>query len=242
MYFTELLKTIDPLKVCGDTTIEIQGLYHDSRHVQSGGLFFALRGSAADGHRFIEMAVRNGAAAVVAEDAAAMPAGVPYAKVADARRAMSVMAARFYGNPTDRLSLIGITGTNGKTTTSYIIEAILEEAGIPAALLGTISYRFRERVLPAPHTTPESIDLQKCLREMVDMGARGVVMEVSSHALEQHRVDGCRFDVGVFTNLTRDHLDYHADMGAYAAAKAKLFAMPGLKTAVLNLDDPFGVE
>jgi UDP-N-acetylmuramoyl-L-alanyl-D-glutamate--2,6-diaminopimelate ligase len=247
MYFTELLKTIDPLKVCGDTAIEIQELYYDSRQVQSGGLFFALRGSAADGHRFIEMAVRNGAAAVVAEDAATVPAGIPYAKVADARRAMSVMAARFYGNPTDGLSLIGITGTNGKTTTSYIIEAILEEAGIPAALLGTISYRFRDWVLPAPHTTPESIDLQKCLREMADRGARGVVMEVSSHALEQHRVDGCRFDVGVFTNLTRDHLDYHGDMDAYLASKMRLFSehlaadsvKPG-RLAAVNMDDPYG--
>jgi len=247
MHFTELLKTIDPLKVCGDTAIEIQGLYYDSRQVRSGGLFFAIRGSKADGHRFIEMAMRNGAAAVVAEDDAVVPAGIPYAKVADARRAMSVMASRFYGNPTDGLSLIGITGTNGKTTTSYIIEAILEEAGIPTALLGTISYRFRERVLPAPHTTPESIDLQKCLREMVDMGARGAVMEVSSHALEQHRVDGCRFDVGVFTNLTRDHLDYHGEMDAYLASKMRLFsellaadAVKPRRLAAVNIDDLYG--
>ena len=117
------------------------------------------------------------------------------------------------------MPLVGITGTNGKTTTSYLIEAILEEAGKPAAVLGTVSYRFRDIVLPAPHTTPESVDLQRTLRELVDAGAKAIVMEVSSHALEQKRVDGCSFDVGVFTNLTRDHLDYHLTMEAYLAAR-----------------------
>jgi len=247
MTFRELLQSIEPLKVSGNMETEIKGLCYDSRQVQSGGLFFALRGSAADGHRFIGTAVGNGAAAVVAEDGAAMPDGTPFALVTDARLAMSLMAARFYANPTDRLPLIGITGTNGKTTTSYIIEAILEEAGIPAALLGTIAYRFRERVFPAPHTTPESAELQKLLREMCDLGAKGVVMEVSSHALEQHRVDGCRFDVGVFTNLTRDHLDYHHDMDSYLDSKKRLFAellaadvVKPLRFAAINIDDPYG--
>jgi UDP-N-acetylmuramoyl-L-alanyl-D-glutamate--2,6-diaminopimelate ligase len=157
------------------------------------------------------------------------------------------MAALFYGDPTDNLTLIGITGTNGKTTTSYFIEAILEEAGIPAAVLGTVSYRFREKALPAPHTTPESIDLQKFLSEMGALGARGVVMEVSSHALEQHRVDGCRFDVAIFTNLTRDHLDYHRDMESYLASKKRLFSellvtdeVKPRRQAVVNIDDPYG--
>jgi UDP-N-acetylmuramoyl-L-alanyl-D-glutamate--2,6-diaminopimelate ligase len=233
--------------VSGDTGKEIQGLCYDSRQVQTGDLFFALRGNAVDGHHFIGTAVRNGAAAVVVEDDASVPTGTPFAKVTDARLAMSLMAALFYANPSDSLPLIGITGTNGKTTTSYIIEAILEEAGIPAALLGTVAYRFRERVFPAPHTTPESVDLQKCLREMCDLGAKGVVMEVSSHALEQHRVDGCRFDVGVFTNLTRDHLDYHRDMESYLASKKRLFAellaSDGVKPrriAAINIDDPYG--
>jgi UDP-N-acetylmuramoyl-L-alanyl-D-glutamate--2,6-diaminopimelate ligase len=247
MTFSELLTSIKALKVSGDAETEILGLCYDSRQMQAGGLFFALRGSAVDGHRFIGTAVRNGAAAVVAEDDSAVPAGIPFAKVANARLAMSLMAALFYGNPTDRLPLIGITGTNGKTTASYIIEAILEEAGIPAALLGTVAYRFRERVFPAPHTTPESVDLQKCLREMGDLGAKGVVMEVSSHALEQHRVDGCRFDVGVFTNLTRDHLDYHGDMESYLASKKRLFtellaadALKPRRIAAINVDDPYG--
>ena len=176
-----------------------------------------------------------------------MPAGTPFALLADTRRAMSLMAALFYGNPTDRLPLIGITGTNGKTTTSYMIEAILEEAGMPTAVLGTVSYRFREQTFPAPHTTPESVELQKLLREMGDLGAKGVVMEVSSHALEQHRVDGCRFDVGVFTNLTRDHLDYHLDMESYLASKKRLFtelltpdAVKPRRMAAINIDDPYG--
>jgi UDP-N-acetylmuramoyl-L-alanyl-D-glutamate--2,6-diaminopimelate ligase len=247
MYFRDLLKPIEPLKIYGDTEIEIHGLCYDSRQQQSGGLFFALRGCAADGHRFIETAVRNGAAALVVEDDSAVPARIPYAKVTDTRLAMSLMAALFYGNTTDRLPLIGITGTNGKTTTSYIIEAILEEAGIPAALLGTVSYRFRDKAFPAPHTTPESVDLHQLLREMVDLGAKGVVMEVSSHALEQHRVDGCRFDVGVFTNLTRDHLDYHRDMESYLASKKRLFSellrpdeVKQRRRAVVNFDDPYG--
>jgi len=247
MNFRELLQSIAPLKVCGDTEIEIQGLCYDSRQMLSGDLFFALRGSAIDGHRFVAAVVGEGAAAVVVEDETVVPAGVPYAQVTDARLAMSLMAATFYGNPADEIPLVGITGTNGKTTTSYMIEAILEEAGIPAAVLGTVSYRFREQAVPAPNTTPESVDLQKTLREMVDLGARGVVMEVSSHALEQRRVDGCRFDAGVFTNLTRDHLDYHLDMESYLASKTRLFsqllAADGGKPrrrAAVNSDDPYG--
>ena len=249
MFFRELLKVIEPLKVSGDTGIEIQGLFYDSRRVESGGLFFALRGSAADGHLFIDAALRSGAAAVVVEDDSAVPSGIPCVTVADSRRAMARMAALYYGNPTDRVPLIGITGTNGKTTTSYIIEAILEAAGMPAAVLGTVSYRFQEKAFPAPHTTPESAELQRLLREMGEMGAKSVVMEVSSHALDQRRVEGCSFDAGVFTNLTRDHLDYHKDMEAYLASKKRLFSellAPDRKkprrTSAVNMDDPYGPE
>lgn len=246
MHLANLLKNIVPLKVGGNPELEIQGLYYDSRQVEPGGLFFALKGAAVDGHRFIENAVKAGAAAVVAEDEAFVPAGITRVIVTDGRLAMSRMAAAFYGNPTAQVPLIGITGTNGKTTTSYLVEAILEEAGKPAAVLGTVNYRLRERVIPAPHTTPESVDLQKTLRELVDAGARSIVMEVSSHALEQKRVDGCSFDVGVFTNLTRDHLDYHLSMEAYLASKLRLFAellapdqaKPG-RRAVVNMDDSY---
>jgi len=247
MQLATLLQAITPLKVDGASEMEIQGLYYDSRQVVPGGLFFALKGVAADGHRFIGSALQAGAVAVVAEDEGPVPSGVTRVIVADARHAMSRMAAAFYGNPTAHLPLVGITGTNGKTTTTYLLEAILEEAGKPTAVLGTVNYRFRERVFPAPNTTPESVDLQRTLRELADAGAQAIVMEVSSHALEQKRVDGCSFDVGVFTNLTRDHLDYHVTMDAYLASKVRLFAellasdpVKPRRRAVVNSDDPHG--
>jgi UDP-N-acetylmuramoyl-L-alanyl-D-glutamate--2,6-diaminopimelate ligase len=249
MLLVDLLTSITPITVRGDTLLEVGDICYDSRQVRPGGLFFALRGEASDGHRFIGAAVEKGAVAVVLEDEAYAPADVTWVRVADTRLAMSRLAAAFYRHPTAAVPLIGITGTNGKTTTTYLIEAILEEAGLPAAVLGTVSYRFRDRTTPAPHTTPESADLQRILREFVDCGARGVVMEVSSHALEQRRVDGCSFDVGVFTNLTRDHLDYHRDMASYLASKRRLFAellapdsVKPERRAVVNIDDPYGAE
>lgn len=248
MRFSELIKSIgEPVRITGDPEVEILGLYYDSRRVVPGGLFFALRGAAVDGHSFLARAVEAGAAGLVVEDDSNVPAGVPCATVADARLAMSRMAAAFHGHPTAGVPLIGITGTNGKTTTTYLLESILEKAGIPAAVLGTINYRFRDTLLSSPHTTPESVDLQETIRRLVDLGARGVVMEVSSHALEQRRVDGCSFDVGIFTNLTRDHLDYHLDMGSYLASKQRLFSellVPDsgkpVRHAAVNLDDPAG--
>ncbi len=248
MRLDELIRSIqNPLRVSGDTGLEISGLYYDSRKVKAGGLFFALKGVAADGHRFIDKAVNSGAIAVVLEDASFAPEGVTCIQVADTRLAMASMSAAFYGYPSDTVPLIGITGTNGKTTTTYLIEAILGKAGIPTAVLGTIHYRFAGTVLPSDHTTPESVELQKTLREMSDLGAKSVVMEVSSHALEQHRVDGCRFDIAVFTNLTRDHLDYHKDMASYLACKKRLFTelltadrQKPKRHAVVNIDDPLG--
>ncbi|WP_298438651.1 UDP-N-acetylmuramoyl-L-alanyl-D-glutamate--2,6-diaminopimelate ligase [Geobacter sp.] len=249
MRLDELARVIGPSATDGDLTREIEGLCYDSRQVGSGGLFFALRGVAIDGHDFIGAARERGAVAVVLEDPKRAPAGMTWLQVDDARLAMSRAAAAFYGNPTDGIPVVGITGTNGKTTTTYLMEAIMGRAGMPAAVLGTVSYRFGSRVIPAPHTTPESVDLQRIIREFADLGARGVVMEVSSHALEQHRVDGCRFDVGVFSNLTRDHLDYHLDMESYFASKARLFtellaadAVKPRRAAVINIDDPYGVR
>lgn len=247
MKLSDLIHSITPVKVSGGGDQEIRGLFCDSRRVQPGGLFFALRGGAADGHRFIEAAVRQGAAAVVLEDPACISASVPCVLVEDARQSMARLATAFYGDPTAGVPLVGITGTNGKTTTSYIIESILGFAGFPAAVLGTVSYRFGDMVLPATHTTPESLDLQEVLRQMVDHGASGVVMEVSSHALEQKRVDGCKFDVGVFTNLTRDHLDYHGTMENYFSSKLRLFSellapteIKPYRRAVVNIDDGYG--
>ena len=248
MKLAQLLSCLEVTRVTGDDAVEIEGLHYDSRSVRAGGLFFALRGVKSDGAQFLEAAVQGGAVAVVA-DRPLDVSGVTVVQVADARLAMSLLAAVFYGSPTAALPTVGITGTNGKTTTSYLIEGILEKAGIPAAVLGTISYRFGEVSLPAPNTTPESVDLQRTLRELVDLGARGVVMEVSSHSLEQHRVDGCLFDVAVFTNLTRDHLDYHLDMESYFKVKLRLFTdlvTPNVhkptRRVVVNLDDPYGAR
>ena len=243
MRLAELLTVITPEKVTGPVDVEINGLAYDSRQVRPGDLFCALRGSVADGHRFISQALAAGAAALLVEDAAGVPSGVPCVEVADTRPAMARMAAAFFGEPTADMPLVGITGTNGKTTTTYLVEGIMEAAGIPTAVLGTISYRFRDLEIPAPHTTPESVDLQRTLRVLVDAGACGAVMEVSSHSLDQHRVDGCRFRAGIFTNLTRDHLDYHGDMESYLASKLRLFTdlLPQAGgVGAVNLDDAYG--
>jgi UDP-N-acetylmuramoyl-L-alanyl-D-glutamate--2,6-diaminopimelate ligase len=248
MKLSQLLGCVTRAKVSGDSDIEIEALYYDSRQVRPGGLFFALHGVKSDGCQFIEPAVQGGAVAVVTDRPCAV-SGVTVIEVADARLAMSLMAARFYGHPTANVPVVGITGTNGKTTTTYLIEGIMERGGYPPAVLGTISYRFGDTDIPAPNTTPESVDLQRTLRELVDGGARGVVMEVSSHSLEQRRADGCHFDVAVFSNLTRDHLDYHKDMESYFESKLRLFTDLLAPTqgkpnrhAVVNVDDPHGPQ
>ena len=227
----------------------ITGVAYDSRRVASGTLFFALRGVVADGHLFIGEAVRNGASAVVLEDPAFAPTEIPWVAVTDARLALARVASVYYGDPTAGIPVVAITGTNGKTTTTYLLEAMLAAAGLPAAVLGTVNYRLGKFQLPASHTTPESAELQRILRELVDRGARAVVMELSSHALEQHRADGCHIDVGLFSNLTPEHLDYHHDMAAYLASKRRLFSellipdrQKSLRHAVINSDDPAGTE
>ncbi|GAW67809.1 UDP-N-acetylmuramoylalanyl-D-glutamate--2,6-diaminopimelate ligase [Geoanaerobacter pelophilus] len=246
MKLAQLLECLAASEVSGDAGIEIKSLCYDSRKVAPGALFFALRGVKSDGTEFVEAAVKGGAVAIVADRPCAC-AGVTVVTVPDARLAMSLMAAAFYGTPTRGIPVVGITGTNGKTTTTYLVEGIMEKVGVPAAVLGTISYRFAATDIPAPNTTPESVDLQRILRELVDLGARGAVMEVSSHSLEQRRADGCLFDVALFTNLTRDHLDYHLDMESYFNSKLRLFtdlltpsSEKPLRRAVVNLDDPFG--
>ena len=245
MKLEHLTNDIPLLMSSGDLQTEITALTCDSRRVTPGTLFFALPGVTADGHRYIPQAVAAGAAAVVLEDPAGIPSSIPSILVASGRQAMALMSAGFYGHPTRSLPLVGITGTNGKTTTSYLVEGILNAAHSPAAVLGTISYRFGSTCLEANHTTPESTELQAIFRQLADAGAKSFVMEVSSHSLEQHRVDGCDFNVGVFTNLTRDHLDYHGSMEAYRAAKQRLFSKllqpddtGALKRAVINVDDP----
>ncbi len=232
----------------GNLNQEIRGLTYDSRKVSAGHIFFAIAGEKVDGHDFITEAIKGGAAAVVVARQGACPQGVSSVRVKDVRRAMGLWAAHFFGRPSRALKLVGVTGTNGKTTLTYLVESMLAAAGMEPGVIGTISYRHRGHAVPARHTTPESLDLQALLAEMNQAGVKSVAMEVSSHALAQERVRGLEFDVGVFTNLSRDHFDYHADMDDYFLAKSKLFTdyllnSPKLKrAAVIYGDDARGKE
>jgi UDP-N-acetylmuramoyl-L-alanyl-D-glutamate--2,6-diaminopimelate ligase len=215
------------------------GVTHDSRRARPGSIFVAIRGQKADGAEFAAQAVAAGAAAVVTERP--VSGHVPQIVVKDARLALALLAAEFHGHPSRRMRVVGITGTNGKTTTSFVTTAIFEAAGVSCGLMGTVSYRIAGRELEASRTTPEAPDVQALLAEMADAGCGACVMEVSSHALALRRVDGMQFAAGVFTNLTRDHLDFHADMEDYFAAKRRLFEMlPADAPSVVNLDDPRG--
>jgi UDP-N-acetylmuramoyl-L-alanyl-D-glutamate--2,6-diaminopimelate ligase len=219
----------------------VTGIAYDSRRVQPGNVFVALKGEHADGTAFARQAIERGAIAVVSEDTAPEDAAVAWTVVHDARRAMAHLAAAFFGNPSTNMQVIGITGTNGKTTTAYLVASIFDAAGIPCGVLGTVGYRIGLEMREATHTTPESPDVHSLLREMVDRGCGACAMEVSSHALSLHRVDGMTFAAGVFTNLTRDHLDFHPDMEAYFQAKRRLFEMlPRDAPSLINMDDPRG--
>jgi UDP-N-acetylmuramoyl-L-alanyl-D-glutamate--2,6-diaminopimelate ligase len=216
---------------------------YDSRQVKPGAIFVALRGVHADGARFAAQAVSLGAIAVVAESAAPAGVSVPWVRVPNARAALAELAAGFFGNPSEELVLVGITGTNGKTTTSYLLSEIFESAGLKCGRIGTIGYLVGGREENASRTTPEAPDLQQMLRGMVTQGCGACVMEASSHALALRRVDHLRFAAGVFTNLTRDHLDFHGDMESYFAAKRRLFEMlPDGAVGVINLDDRRGAD
>ncbi len=242
MTFQHLLDGAEFLSQIGNA--EVTGVEYDSRRVKPGSLFVAMRGEAADGNRFIDQAIRAGAVAVVTDSAAEQPReGVAWAVVPHGRRALARVSANFYKRPAERIAITGITGTNGKSTTGFLIESILAAAGRKSALIGTIEYHVAGRVYAAPHTTPEALDLARLLNEALGQGASDAVMEVSSHALAQERVFGVPFDVAVFTNLTRDHLDYHQTMEEYFVAKQALFAGCGTdapRAAVTNLDDEYG--
>jgi len=224
----------------------VSGIAYDSRAVKAGTVFVALRGQHVDGTMFARQAIDNGASAVVSEQPAPDAVHIPWAIVADARVALAVLAAEFYHHPSGDMRVVGITGTNGKTTTAYLLAAIFDAAAIPCGILGTVAYRVGPAttdVREAARTTPEAPDLQALLREMVDRGCGACAMEVSSHALALHRVDEMRFAAGVFTNLTRDHLDFHADMDEYFRAKRRLFEMlPRDAPVLVNLDDPRGAS
>src|SRR3954447_21254544 len=221
----------------GAPEVEISGLAYSSKSVAPGTLFFCVPGFKTDGHEFAADAVERGAVALVCERPLGL--GVPEVIVPNARAAMGPAAARFYGDPTAELKVVGVTGTNGKTTTAFLIRALLEGAGVQTGLLGTVTSVIGGREEPVVRTTPEAIDLQATFRRMLDARDRACVMEVSSHALELGRADSIRFACRVFTNLTQDHLDFHPTMEDYFAAKRKLFETDG-PPSVVNVDDEYG--
>ncbi|MDL2258198.1 UDP-N-acetylmuramoyl-L-alanyl-D-glutamate--2,6-diaminopimelate ligase [Eubacteriales bacterium OttesenSCG-928-K08] len=223
---------------CIGENVHVQALEYDSRKVSPGCLFFCIVGTFSDGHEFALQAVEKGAAALVVQHE--LPIDIPQIIVENTRIAMAQMAAEFYGHPERDIKLVGVTGTNGKTTTTYMVKAIAERAGQKVGLIGTIHNMIGQRTLETERTTPESVDLFRLLREMRKEDVELVVMEVSSHSLDQHRVHGLEFDVCEFTNLTQDHLDYHKTFENYIAAKKKLFTQS--KQAVINIDDPYAQQ
>ncbi len=241
MRLKELLQGVPVTRFSGDETIEVKGLAYSSRAVQPGFVFAALRGGVHDGLDFAEEARQAGAVAVLADRPRPADFASAWIEVPDGREALALCAANFYGHPSQDLKVIGITGTKGKTTTTYILEEILKAAGQRPGVIGTISYRGPGFERPADRTTPEAPDLQRLLRELLDRSATHCLIEVSSHSLDLKRVWGIRFDAAVFTNLSGEHMDYHTTMEEYFEAKKKLFFLNSKKrTAVVNIDDPWG--
>jgi UDP-N-acetylmuramoyl-L-alanyl-D-glutamate--2,6-diaminopimelate ligase len=242
MNFLEILDGAEVLSQSGDCGVK--GIDYDSRRVRLAWVFVAMRGESTDGNRYIEAALAAGAAAVVTDSASETPRdGVPWAVVPHGRRALARLSANFYKRPAEHLRVTGVTGTNGKTTTMFIVEAILQAAGRKNALVGTVEYHLPGEILAAPHTTPESLELNQIFARALARGATEAVMEVSSHALQQGRVFGVPFDVAIFSNLTQDHLDYHGTMAEYFAAKQILFKGCGTeppRCVITNLDDEYG--
>ena len=247
MQLKTLLAAIAPRQVTGPVDRVVESIAYDSRRVQRNGLFVALRGEKSDGHQFVEQAVEKGATVIVTEREVQSPRATCVV-VDNTRSALADLGAAFYLQPARRLKLAAVTGTNGKTTTTFLIKHICEKAGLRCGLLGTVRYEIADRVLPAVRTTPESLDVYDLLAQMVNAGCKAAAMEVSSHALAQERVRGLEWDVAVFTNLTQDHLDFHGTMENYFEAKAMLFTQLAEQrsktkaTAVINLDDSYGAK
>ncbi len=252
MRLAELVEPLETEARPGGRGIEVTGLTDDSRAVKPGHVFVAVKGGKADGHRHLAQAVQAGAAALVVQEPPAggsVPPSVPVIQVPDSRRAVGLLAGRFHGDPSSKLTMIGVTGTNGKTTITYLCRSVLEAAGRKVGVIGTVAYQIGAEVIPASHTTPGAVELQELLARMVAAGLDTAVMEVSSHALALDRTAGCEFDLAVFTNLTQDHLDFHADLEDYFQAKVRLFS--GLspdgrklkpKRAIVNVDDERGLR
>ncbi|MCX5820969.1 MAG: UDP-N-acetylmuramoyl-L-alanyl-D-glutamate--2,6-diaminopimelate ligase [Deltaproteobacteria bacterium] len=242
-----LMKEIEILGIVGDPDGEVRSVRYNSRLCEKDDLFVAIPGIRTDGHQFIGDALARGARFIIHERDFVPPAGITAIRVRNSRQVLGRLGDNFFGHPSASLCLIAVVGTNGKTTITYLLEAILRAAGHSVGVLGTVDYRYGERRFPAPNTTPESFEMQRILREMADHGITHVVSEVSSHAIDLHRVDDCAFDLGIFTNLTQDHLDYHKTMENYFQAKRRFFSeiLPGggkncPRRMVLNADDPWG--
>ncbi len=246
MKLSELIKAIPIRRISGANGIypEIGSIHYRAQDVKPGGLFVAIPGHTADGHDFIDLALSQGAVAVIVEEPVEKDAVI--ITVENTRKALSSVAASFYDRPSEKLHVIGITGTNGKTTSSYLIESILLNAGCAVGVIGTVNYRYAGKEFANPVTTPESLDLQRILAEMMTAGVTHVVLEVSSHAIELFRIADCFLDIGVFTNLSQDHLDFHGDMDAYWQSKRRLFtehlSQKATASAVINCADPKGKE
>jgi UDP-N-acetylmuramoyl-L-alanyl-D-glutamate--2,6-diaminopimelate ligase len=245
MQLKVLAHALAPHRVIGTLDREVEGIAYDSRRVQSNSLFIAIRGEKSDGHQFVDQAIEQGASVIVAEREIVSPRATCLV-VDDSRLALADLSAAFYGRPARKLKMAAVTGTNGKTTTTFLIKHICEKAGVRCGLLGTVQYEIGDRILPAIRTTPEALDIQELLAQIVNAGGRAAAMEVSSHALAQERTRGIEWDVAVFTNLTQDHLDFHGTMENYFEAKAKLFLQLASQSkkkgasAVINIDDRYG--
>ena len=262
MTIHELIKPIHAIEVQGNLNVEVLDVTDDSRQVKRGSLFVAVKGTQVDGHKFTEQAWAQGAVGIVLENPLTSQPGSaeshkkgsanssrPVVVVEDSRQALGLLASRIHGDPSLHLNMIGVSGTNGKTTVTHLIHALLESEGKKSGVVGTVGYFIGPDFYPASHTTPGAVQLQELLEKMVQAGLSSAILEVSSHALALGRVDGCEFDVAVFTNLTQDHLDFHADMEDYFKAKQRLFTdllvtkkKTTSKRAVVNVDDEWGAK
>lgn len=247
MKLQQLLEGIDIINISGGLEGEVSSVRYSAGECQADSLFVAIPGLMHDGHDFIQDAVNRGAKYVVYEKDIRLPGGITAIRVNNSRRSLGILARNYFGNPSAGLALIAVIGTNGKTTITYLLESILKSAGFKCGVLGTVNYRFHDKIFPAPNTTPESYEMQKILRQMADEGVTHVIAEVSSHAIDLKRVDDCDFDIGIFTNLTRDHLDYHKTMENYFQVKKRFFSevLPQStkiypQKMVINNDDSWG--
>lgn len=240
MKLAKLMEGLEYEVLKGNLDVSINNINYDSRKVKDGDMFVCIKGFKSDGHNFIDAAINNGAKVIVCEDEADVKDGVTLIKFKDTRKVLAKIGAKYYDNPCDKLNIIGVTGTNGKTTTAFMIKNILESCNEKVGLIGTIANYIGDEKLETERTTPESLELQELFRNMVDKGVKYCVMEVSSHSLALDRVYGVDFEVGIFTNLTRDHLDFHKTFENYYKAKYQLF--PRSKTSIVNIDDKYGVR